>query len=700
MLLDPNLAVRPVATGVRLPSGMAFLGPEDLLVLDLHNGAVRRVANGVLQTDPVLNLPVNTSTNERGLLGITLDPDFAHDHYVYLFWTESNTGQVSSDPLALDLLGNRVDRYVWNGSILTFERNLLRLRSYQNDAGQGATGDSNGGKLRFGPDGKLYIYVGDGDRRGWLQNISIGHGPFGKDDQFGGPEPDDAHLTGVILRLNPDGSIPDNNPFADIRTSLEAPVLSGSGGAGTGSFAAFLNQAMDTFTAHVTFVQGLPSNVLAGQVRLGDADGPVIFNVPNFPQGITSGELTTTLTAANFVAEPSQGINTLSDAVHAVLNGRTNFTIYTTRGEISGPIGQLDPAITANLHKIFAYGFRNSFGMAFDPYSGRLWEAENAESSFDHLNYIEPGQNGGWIQIMGPAERVPEYKHIETHGIDCDNGHPFSDDWQVRYKPDLLADTPEGALSHLFMLPGAHFRNPEFSWRYDVAPAAVGFVTGSALGPEYDGNLFVGNGQDVDKALHQGYLMRFQFNADRTAFTLPDDPHIVGKGAENNCKNDGTGSEGLVIGMNFGIVTDIQTGPNGNLYVSSFFPDRTIYEIYRPNGATQAVALAYRAGVLALGGGGMAGQGVVGALAEPSGTAGPCGEAISPLRYEATAAAVSGLATVTSDRPALPAHKPRALTREAAAADQVFGSVTVEDQGLAACGWDEGRLDLVRPGGV
>src|SRR5262249_56738478 len=68
--------------------------------------------------------------------------------------------------------------------------------------------------VRVAPDEKLYIIIGDNGRGGWMQNLE--NGPFGAgvpDDQFGGPVPDNAHLTGVILRLNPDGSAPSDNPF-------------------------------------------------------------------------------------------------------------------------------------------------------------------------------------------------------------------------------------------------------------------------------------------------------------------------------------------------------------------------------------------------------------------------------------------------------------------------------------------------------
>ena len=106
------------------------------------------------------------------------------------------------------LLGNQVDRFVWNGSTLAFDRNIISLRARQTDSGQAERGNQNGGVLRFGSDGKLYVLIGDVGRRGQLQNLVDGPvGPGTPDDAFGGPAPDNAHLTGVILRLNDDGRL-------------------------------------------------------------------------------------------------------------------------------------------------------------------------------------------------------------------------------------------------------------------------------------------------------------------------------------------------------------------------------------------------------------------------------------------------------------------------------------------------------------
>src|SRR5262249_1359058 len=143
-----------------------------------------------------------------------LDPDFEDNHFVYLYWTQSapppaagadphfptqitgpDTPQLGADTgnvLAVPLLGNPGDPFVWDGSPLTFDKNLIRLRSFQFDATNGTPrGNHNGGVIRFGPDGKLYIIIGDNGRRGWMQNLVNGPtGPGNDDDQFGGPEPD------------------------------------------------------------------------------------------------------------------------------------------------------------------------------------------------------------------------------------------------------------------------------------------------------------------------------------------------------------------------------------------------------------------------------------------------------------------------------------------------------------------------------
>ncbi|HEY2962563.1 MAG TPA: PQQ-dependent sugar dehydrogenase [Pyrinomonadaceae bacterium] len=442
IMLDDNLTVSTVIAGLDQPTSMAFIAPNDFLVLERATGKVKRIVNSALHST-ALDLPVN-SASERGLLGIALHPKFAQNGFVYLYWTESSTGTDTANIDQIPLLGNRVDRYVWNGSTLTFDRNLIKLRSLQQDAGQPSRGNHNGGVLRVGPDGKVYIIIGDNGRRGFLQNLASG-GPV-PDDQFGGPEPDDAHLTGVILRLNDDGSTPADNPF---------------------------------------------------------------FNAP------------------------------------------TNLT-----GEAA-----------ANIKKVFAYGVRNSFGVDFDPLSGALWVQENGDDAFDEINRVVAGFNGGWIQAMGPVSRIDEFKSIEMT-------YAAGNLQQLRWPPSNIATTPQQALARMFMLPGAQYSDPEFSWKYALAPSPIGFVKGRGLGPQFEGDLFVGASRTT---LLNGFLFRFKLTADRQHFSFTD-PRLADRVADNVDKFDQTESESLVIGRDFGVTTDIQTAPNGNLFVVSL-SNGAIYEI-------------------------------------------------------------------------------------------------------------------------
>jgi aldose sugar dehydrogenase len=123
--------------------------------------------------------------------------------------------------------------------------------------------------------------------------------------------------------------------------------------------------------------------------------------------------------------------------------------------------------------RLISYGLRTSFGMAFDPVAGELWNQENGEDAFDELNRVEPGENPGWIQIAGPSSRVAEFKSIETTSLHHED---FPNLQQFRWPPELIADTAQEALSCLFMLPGSHYGEPEFSWKHVLAPAAIGLV--------------------------------------------------------------------------------------------------------------------------------------------------------------------------------------------------------------------------------
>src|SRR5215210_473041 len=108
-VVDPGLVVDEAATGLNQPVSIAFLGRDDMLVLEKASGQVKRVVDGQMR-GVVLDLAVN-SASERGLLGIALHPKFHRNGWVYLFWSESSTGADSAGLADVRLMGNRIDRF-------------------------------------------------------------------------------------------------------------------------------------------------------------------------------------------------------------------------------------------------------------------------------------------------------------------------------------------------------------------------------------------------------------------------------------------------------------------------------------------------------------------------------------------------------------------------------------------------------------
>jgi hypothetical protein len=124
--------------------------------------------------------------------------------------------------------------------------------------------------------------------------------------------------------------------------------------------------------------------------------------------------------------------------------------------------------------------------------------------------------------------------------------------------------------------PVSRYSDPEFSWKFEVAPAAIGFMSSGALGGQYFGDMFTGG---ATTNLLGGHLFHFNLSKNRKRIAV-DDVRLNDRVADNTAKYDVTESESLVFGSNFGIGTDIQTGPNGNLFVVSL-NNGAIYEIFR-----------------------------------------------------------------------------------------------------------------------
>ena len=221
---DPNLKVEKVFEGLRFPTKMAFLGPNDVLVLEKDNGTVQRIVNGKILPESVLDVDV-ANKFERGMLGIAVakhsnqqqdidadnsgligaigtNGDGSSDNgltYVFLYYTESEVEGsdvcykelTTCDP-AGEPLGNRLYRYELVDNKLVNPLLLLDLPTDHNQ--------HNGGPVVIGPDQNVYVVIGDISHRTKAQNSQKGLEPDG---------------TSGILRVTQDGQVVDNPPLGD-----------------------------------------------------------------------------------------------------------------------------------------------------------------------------------------------------------------------------------------------------------------------------------------------------------------------------------------------------------------------------------------------------------------------------------------------------------------------------------------------------
>ena len=387
---DSDLEVELVTEGLESPTSMAFIGNHgDMLILE-KSGEVILFTNENKSKITLLNLTVD-DRNERGLLGMAVLNNNIEDSYttaspssiptfVFFYLTEASKEDRSQ------VLGNRIYRFEWNDTDKSLSNGTLIL-----DLPVLPGQNHNGGKLIADSENRhIYAVIGDLNRKGMLQNFK------------NGSLPDD---TSAILRINPDGSPAQGNPFLNV--------------------------------------------------------------------------------------------------------SRTDDGSY------------------SNLSKYYAYGIRNSFGLAIDPETGTLWDTENGPDGYDEINIVRPGFNSGWATVMGP---------IESSNV-----------------------TSESELVNF--LGSSSYADPVFSWGRAVGVTDIEFYDSDKLGNDYTNNIFVGDANNGD-------LYFFEVNEDRSGlqFEQPslDDDLVASNDRERAA---------VIFGSGFpSSVTDVETGPDGYLYVLTFHP--------------------------------------------------------------------------------------------------------------------------------
>lgn len=191
-----------------------------------------------------------------------------------------------------------------------------------------------------------------------------------------------------------------------------------------------------------------------------------------------------------------------------------------------------------NLDYYYAYGIRNSFGISFDPITGNLWDTENGEGKFDEINLVKPGFNSGWYKIMGPVSRNKNFSEND-----------------------------------LVMLNNSYYSDPKFSWFKPIGVTDLEFYNSTTLGAKFSNNIFIGD-------INAGDLYFFKIDDNRSGVRI--DPLTLGHTDLSDSVADLQDDLSPVLfarGFS-GRITDVETGPDGYLYILTY-SDGRMYRIVK-----------------------------------------------------------------------------------------------------------------------
>jgi len=522
---DTGLKVEKVTEGLDFPSNMAFLGQDDILVTEKNNGTVRRVINGTIQHDPLLDVNVATRA-ERGMLGIAVSDkknastNANNPQYVYLYFTKSvNDKDSNGTDTGENSGGNYLFKYELVNSKLTNAVLLLNLSNHTGFA-------HNGGALIFGPDNNLYVPIGDAD--GYSNSTaSLPSNVFDNNLTTRWSNP------GVGSWIRADLGTSKNICSVDIAwfkgnerqynfviaTSTDGTTfvnkLSGKSSGSTLNSEKYIIPSTNARYVKVT-VNG---NNVNNYVHMTELD---IFG--------SSGSCTTNIPIRGVIANGYElGFPEHNTEAQNIIGGGPPdntggiLTITIDGRSYANILGNSE-----HLNKYYAYGIRNSFGLDFDPLTGNLWDTENGADYGDEINLVNPGFNSGWKKVQGKAPQGFNYSELISF-----NGN-------------------------------GKYRDPELSWQETVGPTEIKFLNSDKLGKKYMNDIFVTD-------IKYGRIYHFDLNDNR-------DGLILSNTLADKVANSDKESSQAIFGSGFNGITDMDVGPDGYLYVLSF-GNGAIYKI-------------------------------------------------------------------------------------------------------------------------
>lgn len=203
---------------------------------------------------------------------------------------------------------------------------------------------------------------------------------------------------------------------------------------------------------------------------------------------------------------------------------------------------------------VYAYGIRNSYGMDFDPLTGKLWDSENGPGFGDEINLIESGFNSGWNKLQG-------FWKADTY-------------FGGKFPVDTI---PGNDLVHLSE--NSTYSHPEFAWNQTVGITAIRFVDSDKLGENYQYDLFAAD-------INNGNVYQFDLTNNNNSNTIDNkadnkrDSLLLDDQLSDRIANTTEESNEALFATGFAGVTDLEVGPDGYLYILTFHKSQgSIYRI-------------------------------------------------------------------------------------------------------------------------
>jgi aldose sugar dehydrogenase len=218
------------------------------------------------------------------------------------------------------------------------------------------------------------------------------------------------------------------------------------------------------------------------------------------------------------------------------VDGRAGILRITQDGKRVGAEGIIGNEYPLNLY--YAYGVKNSFGIDFDPVTGKLWDTENGPQFGDEINLVEPGFNSGADKLYGIWESNDLGDRLKNK------------------KGEYVTVVEDNPKDLVYFNGKGHYSPPEFMWGKTVAPTALLFLDSNKLGSEYQNDMFVGSADG-------GRIFHFDLN-DNKRDGLVLKGNLTDKIASNK-----TEYKDILFAEGFSIITDVKQGPDGYPYIVS-----------------------------------------------------------------------------------------------------------------------------------